>query len=223
MIPTALALASYLLGAIPFGVLIGLARGVDIRQHGSRNTGATNAGRVLGRRIGLLCLALDILKGFVPAFVAMFFIIGDEPVTASSLTTWLAIGAAAVVGHVFPVYLGFRGGKGVATTIGVALGVWPYYTFAMSAALLAYAAARYATGIVSLGSIALAVVFPLAAWGFVIIGRPGQLDTHWPLLAVAALLGVLILVRHRENIGRLLRGQELSLRSSAGRNPGEPT
>ena len=211
---------AYLLGAVPFGFLIGRARGVDIRQQGSRNIGATNVGRVLGRRWGLICLALDIVKGFVPTAVygwvcvwpAAARLAAGQP-TAAAFGAWLAVAVAAVLGHLFPVYLGFRGGKGVATTIGVALGIWPYYGVPMALAIVGYAVARKITGVVSVGSLVIAVVFPVLVFGYACLWRGLALVRAWPLLAVALLLGVLIIVRHTENIRRLLQGHELSVSS----------
>lgn len=202
-----LVLGAYLVGAVPFGWLLGRLHRIDIREHGSRNIGATNVGRVLGRRWGLLCLALDVLKGLVPVACAGRWL-GEGPADAGLLLRWLLVALAAVLGHVFPVYLRFRGGKGVATTVGVALGLYPYYTFAMGAALLGYALVRLTTGIVSLGSLTIALVFPVALYAYLrLAGLP--LSVFWPLQAVAVLLGVLIVVRHRANIRRLLRGEEL--------------
>lgn len=206
----ALLIGSYLLGAVPFGLLIGRARGIDVRQHGSGNIGATNVGRVLGRRWGHLCLALDLLKGLVPTVAAGRLLVGREP-TALELSSWLLVGLAAVLGHTFPIYLRFRGGKGVSTTIGVSLGIYPYFALPMLASLLVYGALRLTTGIVSLGSLAIAVVFPLGVIFYArFAGLP--LDRSWPLVAVAVSLGVLIIVRHRSNIERLLRGQEMPLK-----------
>lgn len=209
----ALLIGSYLLGAIPFGLLIGRARGVDVRRHGSGNIGATNVGRVVGRRWGQLCLALDLLKGLVPTVAAGWLLVSRNP-SAMELSSWLLVGLAAVLGHTFPVYLGFRGGKGVSTTIGVALGLYPYFALPMLASLLAFAALRLATGIVSLGSLAIAVVFPL---GVIVYARYAglPLDRSWPLVAVAVVLGLLIIVRHRSNIERLLRGQEAPMNPEA--------
>lgn len=210
MTPTQLVLlvaAAYLVGAIPFGLLIGWARGVDLREQGSRNIGATNAGRVLGRRWGFLCLALDVLKGFAPVWGASHFVPADA-LTSAALGQWLCVALAAVVGHVFPVYLGFRGGKGVATTIGVALGVFPYLALPMLAALVCYAVVRKSTGYVSAGSLAIAVVFPAGFGLYVALDPVMTLRVFWPLQAVALALGVLIIVRHAGNIGRLLRGEE---------------
>lgn len=199
---------AYLLGAIPFGLLIGRLHGVDIRQHGSGNIGATNVGRVLGKKWGYLCLAADLLKGMAPTLGAgMLFQSSPDSANATTLLLWLAVGLAAVLGHVYPVYLGFRGGKGVSTTIGVALGIFPYFTIAMLAGLVAYAAVRLATGWVSLGSIALAIVFPAALAGyFAYRGQP--FEQTWPLHVGAITLGVLIVVRHRSNIARIVRGTE---------------
>lgn len=200
--------AAYLLGGIPFGLLIGLARGVDVRRHGSGNIGATNVGRVLGRPWGHLCLALDILKGLLPTLLAGHALVGPHP-TADVLVGWLSVGLAGVLGHMFPVYLGFRGGKGVATTVGVALGIYPYLTIPMAAALLAYALVRFSTGFVSAGSLALAVMFPLAVLAYVRVDPTMHMREFWPLQAVSVLLGLLIIVRHRGNIARMLRGREL--------------
>ncbi len=208
-----LILGSYLVGAIPFGLILGWSRGIDIRQHGSRNIGATNAGRVLGRRWGILCLALDILKGLIPT-VLSGYLLAANGLNATDLLTWIAVAAAAVLGHTFPVYLGFRGGKGVATTIGVSLGIYPYFTVPMIAALLSYAAARRLSGFVSLGSVVMAIVFPAASAVYLLIAGL-SLREYWPLPASAAALGLLILIRHRENIVRLLRGQELRADAAA--------
>lgn len=205
-------IGAYLLGAIPFGLLIGLAHGVDIRQHGSRNIGATNAGRVLGRKWGYLCLALDILKGLGPTLAASFVLI-ERPVDAGMLLQWILVGVAAVLGHVFPIYLKFRGGKGVATTIGVALGIFPYFTVAMAVALLGYALVRFSTGHVSAGSLTIAGLFPAAFAIYLYLDPNMSLGEFWPLAAVSVLLGLLIIVRHRSNIARLIRGEEPQLRA----------
>ncbi len=201
-----LLLGAYLLGAIPFGLLIGRMRGVDIRRHGSGNIGATNAGRVLGKPWGHLCLALDIAKGLAPTLAARAWL-GETIESPVGLLAWISVGLATVLGHLFPVYLSFRGGKGVATTIGVALAIFPVYTVAISVALAGYAAVRFGTGYVSAGSLAMAVLFPIAVTGYV--GWTGRrFDQFWPLHAVAALLALLIVVRHRSNIVRLWQGRE---------------
>ncbi len=207
---------AYLLGAIPFGLLIGLARGVDVRTQGSRNIGATNVGRVLGKKWGYLVLLLDIAKGLAPALTASLLLPHRLDAMPAQLAI-LGVAVAAVLGHVFPIYLGFRGGKGVATTIGVAIGVWPYYTIAMATALVAYAIGRFTTGAVSVGSLALAGIFPIALLVALRI-RGEAMAPHWPLVAVAAALSLVIIVRHRENIQRLLAGREMKTGS-----PSQPT
>lgn len=207
-------LGAYLLGAVPFGYLIGRAKGIDIRQHGSRNIGATNVGRAIGRKWGITCLTLDIAKGLVPTLVFGLTMMPAGQALAADWGAWLAVGVAAVLGHLFPVYLGFRGGKGVATTIGVALGIYPYFTVAMLCGVAGYFVARKLTGMVSVGSLTLAVVFPLALWIHVGLIERRALASYWPLLAVAVLLALLIIVRHRENIVRLIKGTEPSMTSS---------
>lgn len=197
---------AYLVGAIPFGVWIARAHGVDIRAHGSGNIGATNVGRVLGRKWGLLCLGLDVLKGLMPTVAARFFLLPPAP-DATDFGRWLLVALAAVLGHVFPVYLGFRGGKGVATTIGVGLGIYPFFTLPMLAAVGGYLVVRFTTGWVSAGSLTMAVLFPVFVYAYA--RRTAlSLDRAWPLLAVAAALGVLIMARHHANIRRIFAGTE---------------
>ena len=124
-----LILLAYLLGSVPFGLLIGLTHGVDIRNRGSGNIGATNLGRILGRKWGYLGFVLDVGKGLVPAWYAGSYLCRSYGLGARSELTpaaqlvWLAVAAAAILGHMFPVYLRFRGGKGVATSLGVVLGM----------------------------------------------------------------------------------------------------
>jgi glycerol-3-phosphate acyltransferase PlsY len=208
-------LGAYLLGSVPFGLILGLCRGVDVRQHGSRNIGATNVGRVIGRPWGYLCLVLDILKGFAPTLTALFVIV-RQPADAVTLLAWLAVALAAVLGHLFPVYLRFRGGKGVATTIGVALGIYPYFTVPMVVALAGYAVMRFTTGIVSAGSLTIAVLFPAAFAVQLYLDAGRSLAEFWPLQVAAILLGAIIVVRHRSNIARMLRGEERALSAEGG-------
>jgi len=210
VIAAVLILGAYLIGAVPFGLLIGLARGVDVREQGSHNIGSTNVGRILGRRWGFLCLSLDIAKGFIPILIGT--IVLTNSATDSQRQAILAAAAlAAVLGHVFPVYLGFRGGRGVNTTIGVALGLWPYYTVAILVALAAYGIVRFTTRTVSAGSLVLAIVFPLAFYLHVRIAKISVTD-YWPLLAIAITLALIIILRHRDNIRRLVQGKELGIK-----------
>ncbi|MBT3201955.1 MAG: glycerol-3-phosphate acyltransferase, partial [Phycisphaerales bacterium] len=130
-------LAAYIIGATPFGPIIAKFHGVDLRKHGSGNVGATNVGRTLGRRWGMLCFGLDVIKGLAPVLLARLLGPDVTDGAAPSLVSqfaWLAVGFGAILGHVMSFWLGFKGGKGVATSLGVVLGVFPYFTFAGVAA-----------------------------------------------------------------------------------------
>jgi len=204
----AIALA-YGFGSIPFGLLIGLAKGVDIREHGSRNIGATNCGRVLGRAYGLACLALDMVKGAAPVMAAglWFDLSSGEAVAASAMWWWMGVAGAAVLGHVFPIWLGFRGGKGVATAFGVLLGAWPYLTLPALAAMGTWLIFTSTLRYVSLASMMAALALPgYVAFAGALAGWPSA--TAQPLLAVTAGLAVLVVLRHRGNVVRLCRGVE---------------
>lgn len=211
MIPTGTWLlwlaAAYLAGSIPFGLLIGLSRGVDIRKHGSGNVGATNCGRVLGRRWGILCFVLDVAKGLTPVLAYSLAMRPHEADGAGAALQWLAVAAAAVLGHVFPVWLGFRGGKGVATGLGVVLGMWPVLTGPAVLAGLVWLVTIKATGYVSVASIAAAVSLPvLAAAGALYRGLTmGELAVY---VGLTALLAGLVVLRHRSNLAKLRAGTE---------------
>ncbi|MDX9894281.1 MAG: glycerol-3-phosphate 1-O-acyltransferase PlsY [Desulfofustis sp.] len=187
-------IASYLIGAVPFGFLVGRLAGIDVRTGGSGNIGATNVNRLLGKKFGVMTLILDCLKGFFPIFLAA------RLYAASPLETWLvpACGVLAVVGHMFPVYLGFRGGKGVATALGVFLFLSPA---AVGISLLVFVATVGFTGFVSAGSLLTAALMPL--W---------LLAVKMPMVTVLAALVIAVLIwfKHRDNIGRLRRGEEKS-------------
>ena len=187
-----LILASYLLGAIPNGLLIARLKGVDLQKVGSGNIGATNVFRCVGKGWGVLAFVLDAVKGFVPAF---FF-----PRLLESAPPWLglACGVAAVAGHNWPVWLKFKGGKGVSTSAGMLLGIAPaavgigFAVFALTVAL---------TRFVSLGSILAAVA--VAGSGVWLYGADNRL-----LAGALILMGLLVIVKHRANVGRLLKGTE---------------
>ena len=203
--------AAYLLGSVPFAFLIARAHGKDLRTIGSGNIGATNLARAVGRHWGYFCFALDVLKGLAP--VAVVRAIGGVPDSPLLLALWLLVGIAAILGHVFPVYLRFKGGKGVATSFGVALGLWPYFTFCALVALAVWIAVVLIWHYISLASISAAVAFPIAlALGILAVG-----DWHsanlWPLIVAAILIPILVIVRHRENIRRLAAGTESKVRS----------
>jgi glycerol-3-phosphate acyltransferase PlsY len=184
--------ASYLLGAMPTSYLAGrLFKGVDLREHGSKNLGATNLYRVLGWRYAIPVGLIDAAKGFVPVVVF-------APRVSSSELFALVCGLTAVVGHVFSVFVGFKGGKGVATAAGVMLGLAPA---ALGVALVVWIALVYFTGYVSLASIAAAAIFPVAV---LVVDRPARPEILWLDVAVAAA----IIWFHRGNIRRLLNGTE---------------
>ena len=199
---------AYLVGGVPFGLLVARLRGIDIRRHGSGNVGATNVGRVLGRPWGILVFVLDVAKG-AACTASVGFIMPDSTSTwtAHRDLIWLGAGLACVLGNVAPVYLKFRGGKGVAASLGALFGIYPFLTWPGLAALLIWGLVVKATGYVSLGSILAASLLPLLfsalcwrmGWG---------LAEHFPLLGLCIGMAILVLMRHWENIGRLLAGTE---------------
>ncbi|MBI5091550.1 MAG: glycerol-3-phosphate 1-O-acyltransferase PlsY [Candidatus Hydrogenedentes bacterium] len=182
-------LLSYLLGSIPTGLWLGRTlRGVDIREHGSKNIGATNTMRVLGKSLGALALAGDMGKGLIAvAVVARISPLSYAP---------LACGLAAIVGHTISVFCRFRGGKGVATAGGAFLGLCPIPT---AIAIMVFAAVVAVTRMVSAGSIAASIALITAIY---------VLPNDWPLRVVVTLVGLLVIIRHRSNIQRILRGEE---------------
>ena len=189
-------LAAYVLGATPTAYLAGrLARGIDLRQHGSRNLGATNVYRVLGWAWAIPVALIDIAKGAIPVALFAHWAGGDP---------WLAVavGIAAVLGHVFSPYVGFKGGKGVATAAGIFIALAP---LAVAIALPVWGLCLWLTGYVSLSSILAATTFPL----LVRLTRPDAVATLWASVALAAL----IVVSHRANIRRLLAGTENRFRT----------
>jgi len=205
-------IGAYLLGSIPFGLLIAKAHGKDLRSIGSGNIGATNVSRALGRKWAYLCFLLDVLKGMVPMLATLSL---TRPLSTQSQTEkvillwlWLAVGCAAILGHIFPIYVKFRGGKGVATSFGVALGLWPYYTICASFAVAIWVVLVLIWRYVSLASIGASVTFPLVLI-LAIILRPGwDFISLWPLLIAATAIPLMVIIRHRENIKRLLAGTE---------------
>lgn len=186
-----LLLAAYLTGAFPTSYVVArIARGIDLRQHGSGNLGATNAYRVLGWRAALPIFVVDIFKGWFPAAYFSFWDGQTSPHWA------MAYGAAAILGHVFSIYVGFRGGKGVATSAGVLLALAPAATVL---GLLAWTLLVWLSGYVSLASMTAAVLVPIV---IVIRNGPG------PLLWLTIGLAAFVVHAHRFNIRRLLAGTE---------------
>lgn len=200
-------IAAYLLGSVPFGVIIAGAHGKNLRSIGSGNIGATNVSRALGRRWAYLCFLLDVLKGLVPMLVAGTLIEMSDP-TPGLLSLWLAVGCAAILGHIFPIYLKFKGGKGVATSLGVALGLWPYYTICATVAFAIWATTVLLWRYISLASIAASIAFPVALILAIVLTPGWNFANLWPLLAAAIAIPVMVIVRHRENIKRLIAGTE---------------
>ena len=203
----------YMLGSVPFGLLIGLSRGVDIRKQGSGDIGATNVTRTLGRKWGIICFFLDVAKGFVPVLSVSLFLryIGEVESGTLSLAGQggvLVVGTSCISGHMFSLYLGFRGGKGVATSLGVVLGIWPYFTFTAVFVFLVWVAVWGMTRYVSLASINAAIAFPVGFLVLVYQIERWELQQLWLLFTFSCLMAALIIFRHRSNIIRLLAGTE---------------
>lgn len=194
----ACAIVGYLLGSIPFGLLIAKTKGMDIRQHGSGNIGATNVWRVCGWRYGLPVFILDVVKGVVAVVMA-----GQIELRLGGCHGWAQIVAAfaCIVGHSFPVWLKFKGGKGVATSLGVMLGIMPAATLVVFAL---WAVIFKISGYVSLASVVAAVALPVV----VLAGNLSGWHSGWPAFWFAALAGLLVVVRHKSNIQRLIAGTE---------------
>ena|SRR5919198_4446966 len=188
-----LILFAYLSGSIPTGYIVGWLVGVDVRKTGSGNIGATNVTRVLGKKQGLLTLIADIAKGFMPVFVAVQL--------HSSVTATAFVAVAAFLGHLYPIFLKFKGGKGVATALGAFLGVAPIASLILIAL---FAAIVLSSRIVSLSSMIAAAAAPVVLWFF-----------SYPLVLIgmSAFFAAMIIVRHRTNIKRLLAGTEPKLGS----------
>lgn len=188
MAPVVLTILSYLLGSIPAGFLVGSSEGVDVRSAGSGNIGATNVARTLGWKKGLVTLLADAAKGFLPVLAAHLLDLGGLAAAAAGL--------AAFAGHLYPVFLGFRGGKGVATAAGVYLAAMPLAAPVLVGVFLLLMVADRR---VSLASMSAAVLAPSAAW---LLSYPEE------VVWLSLVMGVLVLVRHRENIRRLAAGEE---------------
>ena len=193
-----LILMAYMLGSVPSAVWVGkMLYGIDVRDYGSGNAGATNTFRVLGKKAGLPVLIMDILKGFLA--VKMVWLTGKYlPDTQQFINLELSLGIASLLGHIFPIFAGFRGGKGVATSLGVVIGIVPLAAaVSMIIFLLVFISSRF----VSLGAITAALFFP-----FVLKFAVGT-DSVW-LLSFGVVVSSMVIVAHRKNIKRLLKGEE---------------
>lgn len=205
-------IGAYLLGSVPFGLLIARAHGKDLRSIGSGNIGATNVSRALGRKWAYCCFALDVLKGLIPMLATLSL---ASPVTGQSqgeraimLWLWLAVGCASILGHIFPIYLRFKGGKGVATSFGVALGLWPHFTICALVALATWLIVVLTFRYVSLASIVASAVFPLTLILAITLTPAWKFSSLWPLVITAVAIPVMVIARHRENVKRLIAGTE---------------
>ncbi|QQE13883.1 glycerol-3-phosphate 1-O-acyltransferase PlsY [Planctomycetota bacterium] len=201
-------IGGYLCGAIPFGLLIGKMKGIDVREHGSKNIGATNTGRVLGKKWGILCFLLDVLKGAGPV-LSYGLVTGASAgeLTVAGQLMWLAIAVVAVCGHMFPVWLKFKGGKGVATGLGVLLGFWPVLTVAGVVAGLTWLLIVNVTAYVSLASVLAAASLPVVsvAMTFVLGGDWKQALIY---ACLTGALAAMVIIKHSANISRLKAGTE---------------
>ncbi len=204
-------LTGYLLGAIPFGLIIGLSRGIDIRQHGSGNIGSTNTVRILGKKLGYLCFLLDVLKGLLPTSLVAIYLhtrLETTPMTSGDHLALLLTGGACVAGHIFPVYLKFKGGKGVATSLGMVLGIWPWFTLSGLAAFLIWVIVWQTWRYVSLASIVAAITFPVILFLWILMRPDWSLDQLWLLQLFAVIMATLVVIKHKSNVTRLLNGTE---------------
>jgi glycerol-3-phosphate acyltransferase PlsY len=187
---------AYLLGSVPFGLLLGrIFADVDIREFGSKNIGATNVNRILGRKLGAATLLADVLKGLLPVLLAR--LLGETPIEQ------LWVGFAAFAGHIFPIYLKFRGGKGVATALGVVLPIAPLSALiAVGLWLLVVRLSKVS----ALGALVASLSIPVSSF---------FMDSDWRITGILLLMVILIIYRHRENIERLRSGKEIPLNSSS--------
>lgn len=196
---TIVIIGSYAIGGLPFGLYVGrFCRGVDLREHGSHNIGASNAWRVLGWRLGLMVFTLDLCKGLLPVLAAnRMSLVVASPTRVSHDLCVVAAGVSAIVGHTFSPYLHFTGGKGVATSLGVAVAMsWK----AAAAGFLSWAAIVAATGFISVGSMVGTPVGAILIWNY--NGRT------MPFAVFAFIAIAFVWVKHRSNVARLVHGTE---------------
>ena len=185
----------YLLGSVPVGFILGLRSGIDVRESGSGNVGATNVARVVGKRQGILTLIADTAKGFLPVILAMQL--------GASLPATILVGTAAFLGHLYPIFLKFKGGKGVATALGVFLALAPMATLVL---VVLFGVTVLTSRIVSLSSILTALASPILFW---FLAYP-----PW-VVGMAAFIALAITCRHQKNIRRIMNGSEPRFRSAS--------
>ena len=192
----------FLLGSIPFGLILGKLKGVDIREHGSGNIGSTNVFRTLGKQSGILCLILDFSKGFIPVLLAVKL----TPDNTLGQTIEVATAMAAILGHNYSPWISFKGGKGIATTGGALLPIMPVGVVVL---ILIFLVVTFITKYVSVGSIATAIALPMTTFGGS-YSHGYVADGTWnkPLFIFSLIAGVLAVWKHRGNIARLRAGTE---------------
>jgi len=227
-----LVLGSFLMGSVPFGFLIARLKGIDLREHGSGNIGATNLGRVLGRRYFFLCFVLDFTKGLTPTLIAgsMLGSLGYMDIPAADAWAWLAVMFAAPIGHMYTPWLGFKGGKGVATGLGALIGVMPAMTIPAAGAAVVFIVVVSLWRMIGPASVAAAASLPLWTWqSFRLyettqerrIGSQTQFadlpasdlklmveNQGVPFLIAATVLAIIIIYKHRDNLKRAMAGTE---------------
>ena len=222
-------IGGYILGSIPFGVIVGRSHGVDIRTQGSRNIGATNVGRLLGLRWGLLCFFLDMAKGAVPVIVAGILTglyVRDIFLVPGQWWLWLAVGLSALLGHMYSLFLRGVGGKGVATTFGALLAMWPVLTIAVATSLLVWAILLALFRMVSLASMIAAASIPIVVFVVLEVMRTSREvvtmnlapEVQLPLapIVVTILLAALVLWKHCGNLARIRDGTEPRIGKGSG-------
>lgn len=213
---------SFLLGGVPFGVLVGRLHGIDVRKIGSGNIGAMNVGRILGRKWFLIVFGLDLLKGLLPTLVGGWVLGSIAPDAASETTRMvcrLLVGLTSILGHNYSPFLGFRGGKGVSTSLGVALGVYPDLTYPALMSLGLWVVGFYVTRMSSVGSLAGGIFFPVL-YMLALRWRGETVAEHWPFVTFAMLVAFMVVVRHRANIARIVAGTETRVVRGNGQRVG---
>jgi glycerol-3-phosphate acyltransferase PlsY len=209
--------AAYFAGSIPFGVLVAKTKGVNIREHGSKNIGATNVGRLLGKPLGFTCFLLDVLKGAIPVAVvgcmAETYGLTLSEISTTQLLLWIAVALAALLGHMYSPWLKFGGGKGVATTFGSMVAMWPLLTLPVLGAFVFWFVALKFSKMVSLASLVSALA--LFVLSVILVCMESNVAHAWPLLVVTFLITAMVFWKHRSNIGRIMRGDEPKLGDTA--------
>lgn len=217
MIFALIAATGYLLGSIPFGLLAGRAKGIDIRQHGSGNIGATNVFRTLGKTWGILVFVCDFSKGAGAVCAGIWIgthaidFAGGSVIRLTPATAGILSGMSAILGHNFPVWLKFKGGKGIATSAGVLVALMPWATLVC---FVVWALVFFASRYVSLASVVAAAALPAAVWALMTLTHAGD----WPVFFFSIVIATLAIWRHRPNIQRLIAGTE----SRFGKSKSQP-